>query len=113
MGSTDYLVWGTVLHLIADWVLQNEWIASNKGNLGHPAAWVHGAIHALAALLVFPWWAALTIGISHMLIDTRIPARLWQRFYGQTTDGPFALPVALWLDQVLHVMVIAALARIL
>ena len=113
MDSTDYLVWGIALHLIADWVFQNDWIASNKGSLRHPAAWVHGAIHALAMLLVFPWWAALIIGISHTLIDTRVPARLWQQFYGQTTDGPFALPVAIWLDQVCHITILALFAWLL
>ena len=111
--SVSYLIWGIFLHLVADWIFQNDWMAVNKGNLRHAAAWVHGSIHVLAMILVFPWWAALIIGISHMLVDTRVPVRIWQRFYKQTTEGPYALPVAIWLDQVIHIVIIAAIARIL
>ena len=112
MNKTDYLIWGVFWHLMADWILQNEWMALNKGSLRHPAAWVHGGIHALLMLLVFPWWAALIIGISHMVIDTRAIAMRWQSLFGQTTSGPFALPVALWLDQVLHVAIIGILTTV-
>ena len=26
-------------HLVADWLLQNDWMALNKSNLRHPAGW--------------------------------------------------------------------------
>ena len=34
--ATVLLVWGVMVHWVADWLLQNEWIALNKVNLRHP-----------------------------------------------------------------------------
>jgi len=96
-----------VWHLVADWLLQNHWMAVNKANLRHPAGWVHAAIHAVGMVMIFSAPVGLLIGVSHLLIDTRHPLRWWFRVYGQTTDGPFATHVMIWCDQVLHVVVIA------
>ena len=112
MSATDLLIWGIVLHLIADWIFQNEWMALNKGHLVHPAAWIHGGIHALAMALIFPVPLALAIAAIHILVDTRKPVQWWQRIYHQTTTGPYAIPVAIWLDQVVHMAVIAIFALI-
>ena len=35
-----------VAHLVADWLLQNDWMAHQKTSLSHSAAWVHGAFRA-------------------------------------------------------------------
>ncbi|HET7089770.1 MAG TPA: DUF3307 domain-containing protein [Anaerolineae bacterium] len=99
---------GFVAHLFADWLLQNDWMARNKISLRHPAAWVHGAIHALLLGLALGWPAGLALGIVHMLIDTRLPLSWWQRVYHQTGDGPYARHVAIWADQVLHIVFVAA-----
>ena len=79
--ETDVLVWAVVIHLIADWPLQTEWMALHKSNLLHPAAWVHSGIHALLLLLVFPWYFALGIGFTHLLIDTRVPVQWWSKTF--------------------------------
>ncbi len=76
---TALLVWGGLAHLVADWLLQNEWMVRHKPDLRHPAGWVHGAIHTLALLLFWPWPLALLVGLSHVLIDTRTPIRWWKR----------------------------------
>ena len=110
MQATDTLIWGIVLHLIADWIFQNEWMALHKGRLIHPAAWVHGGIHMLAMSLIFPVPVALAIGAIHMLVDTRKPVQWWQRVYGQTTSGDYAIHVAIWIDQVVHITTIAIFA---
>lgn len=99
---------GVVAHLIADWFLQNDWMATNKVSLLHPAAWVHGAIHAACLGLALGWPAGMALAAVHMLIDTRSLLRRWQRVFGQTTDGPYAVPVAIWTDQVIHIAAIAA-----
>ena len=99
---------GLVAHLVADWLLQNDWMARNKGNLRHPAAWVHASIHAVAMGLALGWQAGVVLSIVHMLIDTRQVLSWWRRFFKQTADGPYALPTAIWADQVLHVVAIAA-----
>jgi hypothetical protein len=112
MNSTDLLVWGVVAHLVADWLLQNEWQATNKTNLRHPAAWVYCGIHMLALLFVFPEGWACGIAAAHLLIDTRRPLQWWRRVIRQTTDSqnPLSLHVAIWGDQVLHIAIIAVVA---
>lgn len=96
-----------VMHIIGDWILQNDWMATNKPNLKHPAAWIHGAIHAALLTFVLGWQAGLIIGVFHMLIDTRIPFRWWQKTFRMTGEGPNAVHVAIWTDQVMHVLCLA------
>jgi len=108
--ATALVVWGTVVHLVVDWLFQNEWIAEHKTDLTHPAGYVHAGAHAVALLLVFPWAAAMAIGVAHFVIDTRRPLELWARVVSQTREGPIAVPLHIWRDQTLHVAVIAAAA---
>ena len=97
-----------VMHLIGDWILQNHWMAENKPNLRHPAAWVHTAIHMVLLSLVLGWVGGLVLGFLHMLVDTRGPLTWWRKRFRMTTEGPYALPVAICSDQVLHILCIAA-----
>jgi hypothetical protein len=99
---------GLVAHFVADWLLQNNWMAAHKIDLRHPAGWVHSAIHMALIGLALGWQAGLVLGLTHLLIDTRVPLRWWQRVYGQTTEGPYAIHVAIWADQVLHIAALAA-----
>ncbi len=96
-----------VIHLVADWLLQNRWMTNNKVSVRHPAAWVHGAIHTVGMLLVFSWPIALALGAAHMLLDLRFPLVWWRGVFRQTQDGPVALHVAIWGDQVAHIACIA------
>ncbi|CAN5409167.1 hypothetical protein BH10CHL1_BH10CHL1_06580 [soil metagenome] len=105
--ATILLVWGIVVHLIADWLLQNDWMAIHKVDLRHPAAWAHSGIHALGLCLVFVWPVALLIGITHLLIDTRKPLLWWMRVVKQMPTTPRLLIVEIWLDQVMHIAVLA------
>lgn len=36
LSASDLLVWGIVAHLIADWLLQNDWMAVNKAERRSP-----------------------------------------------------------------------------
>ena len=100
------LINAIVGHLVADWIFQNHWMAINKSSLLHPASWVHGFIHFVFLLLVFPVEIALAVSIIHILIDTRKPIQWWQKVYKQTTDGDYAVHIAIWFDQVLHITVL-------
>jgi hypothetical protein len=102
------MVWGLVVHLVCDWLLQNEYLAKGKVSLCHPAAWIHSGVHLVGLLLVFWVPVAICIAITHLLIDTRRPLQWWRKVFGQTTEGPMAVHVAVWSDQVAHVAVIAA-----
>lgn len=96
LSASELMIWGIVLHLIADWPLQNDWMAKNKmkrANLGeipgdglmtapsrmhtltywwvrHPAAFVHAGIHTIFLALIFGW-AAIFLGFAHLIIDCR------------------------------------------
>lgn len=109
LSASDLLIWGIVLHLIADWPLQNEWMAKNKvrrADLGtipgdgvkrarghlhpyslwfirHPAAYVHSGIHGLLLAIVFGW-AAVPLAIAHLIIDSRWIVVKWSKLIGQT-----------------------------
>ena len=99
---------GVVAHLVADWLLQNDWMARNKKNLRHPAAWTHAAIHALLLGLALGWQAGLVLAAFHIFLDTRRPLDWWRRVFKQTLEGPAGLATAMWADQVVHIAAIAA-----
>lgn len=100
--------YGLIAHLIADWPLQNDWIAQHKDRITHPAAWLHATIHAVFLTWALGWPAGLLLALTHILIDTRLPLRWWQRVFGQTTEGEVALHVRIWVDQTFHLVSIAA-----
>ena len=97
---------GFLAHLVADWLLQNDWMATNKFNLRHPATWVHALIHAILLGIALGWLGGLVLTIVHILIDTRVPLNWWRGFFQQTSDGPYAVVTAVWADQVLHLLAI-------
>jgi hypothetical protein len=110
--ATDILVWATVVHMVVDWLLQTDWMARNKTNLSHPAAYVHSGLHAVGMLLVFPWPIAMGVGVTHLLIDTRKPVTWWIETVKQMPrSSPVFTHVEIWLDQIFHmgVLVIAVL----
>lgn len=135
LSASDLLIWGLVLHLIADWPLQNDWMAKNKSKLGY-AMIVHSGIHGVWLALVFGFWPAVCLAITHAIIDTRKPVVWWSKFVGQTqpegrsvythanednTGGPrehsrllydVGLEVRFWTDQVFHIVCIAIAALI-
>ncbi len=96
-----------VAHLVADWILQNDWMALNKTRLRHPAAWVHAGIHALCLGLALGWLGGLVLAFVHMLIDTRAPVDWWIRVFKKSGKAPEARSIAIWLDQTLHIACIA------
>lgn len=98
---------GLTAHLVADWLFQNEWMAINKVHLSHPAAWVHGGIHALLLGAVLGWQAGLSLGLVHVLVDTRVPLQWWVRVFKRCQKSPDLNVVLIACDQVIHVACIA------
>lgn len=92
-----------IVHLIGDWILQNDWISRNKTSLKHPSAWIHGGIHAGLLFFILGWKGAIVLGFVHMIIDTRLPFNWWRKQFRMTSEEPIATHVAIWSDQVLHV----------
>lgn len=119
MTFADLFILGLMAHLIADWFMQNAWQADNKANLRHPAAWVHFGSHLLLMALVWPFWAALAVAVSHALIDTRKPLVWWRTLMNQTQVrldqkaevNAIAVHVAFWQDQAAHMIVLGLASR--
>lgn len=99
---------GLLAHLVADWTLQNDWMARNKASLRHPAAWTHAAIQALCLSLALGWLAGLVLGFIHLLVDTRVPVAWWIRVFKKCGHAPEAVLIAVWLDQTVHIVCLAA-----
>jgi hypothetical protein len=99
---------GLVAHLVADWLLQNDWMALNKMNLRHPAGWVHAAIQGLLLGLALGWLGGVVLGILHLLLDTGVPVNWWVRVFKKCERAPQAALICLCTDQVIHITAIAA-----
>ena len=97
-----------VAHLLADWLLQNDWMAMHKMSLKHPASWVHALIHGLCLALALNPVAGLVLGLVHLLIDTRVPLDWWMRVIKKCDKAPNREMIAVWTDQVMHIASIAA-----
>jgi hypothetical protein len=96
-----------VAHLVADWLLQNNWMAQNKESLRHPGAWVHASIYGLCVGLALNWMAGVALGLIHILIDTGVPVQWWIRHFKKCAGVPEAVHIAIWADQVIHIGAIA------
>jgi hypothetical protein len=99
---------GLVAHLVADWLLQNDWMAIYKRNLKHPAGWVHASIHGLLLGVALGWLGGAVLGALHLLIDTGQPVNWWMKHFKKCDTAPHAEQIRLWTDQVLHIALIAA-----
>ena len=99
---------GLVAHLVADWLLQNDWMALNKTKLRHPAGWVHAGIHGVCLSLALGPLAGVVLAVVHLLLDTRAPLAWWIRVFKKCGQAPEARLIAIWTDQVVHIVIIAA-----
>jgi hypothetical protein len=99
---------GLVAHLVADWLLQNDWMALNKANLRHPAGWVHASIHGVLLGLALGWMGGIALGILHLLLDTGRPVNWWIRVFKKCDAAPQAALIRISTDQVIHITAIAA-----
>lgn len=92
-------------HLLGDFILQPiSWVADKeKKKSGSIYLYIHVVLHTLLAFILLAdldlWWIALTIGLTHYLIDL---AKL--QFQNAKTKR-----VWFFIDQVAHVGIISAL----
>lgn len=106
-------------HLLADWVLQNDWMALGKRHhFFAPAGLLHYAIYTSVMLLIL-WLGRIdsiqvasvfVIGallfLSHWLVDGTDLVQWWMRSFGQRNQTM----VRIMIDQTLHLLVLAGIA---
>lgn len=106
-------------HLVADWVLQNDWMALGKRHAFFAlAGLLHYAIYTGVMLLIL-WWVSvepfqfsswLVIGIflflSHWLVDGTELVQWWMCSFGQRNQTM----VRIMVDQSFHLVVLAGIA---
>jgi len=99
---------GLVAHLVADWLLQNDWMAVHKGNLRHPAGWVHAFIHFILLSWALGPLGGLVLAVVHLVVDTGWPLNWWLRAVKKCGNSPHFEMIRFWTDQVVHIAAIAA-----
>ena len=109
------LAWLQAKHFVADYLLQPRWIIQGKGDIRHPAGYVHAAIHAaftLPGLMLFGLEGRTITMLAlgelsiHFLID-HLKAVHARRHPVSTTSRAFW--AAHGLDQLLHHFTYSAL----
>lgn len=103
LDATQLAFWGLIAHVVADWLLQNDWMSVHKAARRqrrrpdpakrpdmrgpwwdrHPAAYVHAGIHLVVLAPLFGW-VSLPLAVVHLLIDVRTPVAWWARVLRQT-----------------------------
>ena len=110
--------WLCLSHLVADWLLQSDWMAGGKRtSLLSVAGLVHYTIYTLLIALTLLFIAptlntthyllvSSLIFTSHWLIDGTNLVQWWMRCVGQRDQST----VRLVIDQTLHLLVLSVVA---
>ena len=118
----NLFAWLVVGHLVGDWLLQTDWMASRKRlSPFNWALFVHCVIYTLAIVAAMrvalhlagvglPWYvgAVLLTFSSHWIVDASDLSHRWGRMIGQSDLEMVRVVV----DQTFHVLVLAVLAEI-
>ena len=92
-------------HLIGDFLIQNDWMASNKKNNSFVAF-----VHVLTYLIPFvftglQWWQIALIGVTHFAQDSSSFVDWFIRVWKKIPEGERGvMPLA--VDQVFHLVII-------
>jgi len=73
-----------ILHLFGDFVLQNDWMAINKGNYskhGYLACFTHCLVYSIPFLIIATPLQVSLVFATHFIIDKYGLARRWTKFY--------------------------------
>jgi hypothetical protein len=92
-----------VAHLIGDFILQNDWMASNKKH-GSVACLLHVLVYLIPFLVCYlQWWQIVLIGLQHFAQDRTTFViwwmRVWKRVPSENPKG-----IRLFVDQAFHLM---------
>jgi hypothetical protein len=119
MNLITWLLFG---HLIGDWLLQNDWMASGKKQGWFTrAGMTHFAIYTLSVMtfmgvalqnrgypISYFVVSGVVIFVSHWLVDASNVVSWWNRAFRQTDN----VLMRIMIDQILHITVLVVLAAI-
>ena len=96
-------------HLIGDYIIQNDWMATNKKSSD-----LHCFIHVITYMIPFAfcglrWWQFLLIAIQHFIGDRFDLVRDYCNMVGSSRflDPPFYPWSYIIIDQIFHILWIA------
>lgn len=106
-----------ILHLVGDYILQNQWMATNKTK-SHYAAFIHAGLYTdVFIFATFSPFALFVIGVTHFVIDRWRLARyvIWLS-NGASIEVPsikepdtYPEPIPMWLiivvDNTMHLII--------
>ena len=80
-----------ILHLLGDFVIQNDWMANNKTRRSWPA-FCHVVVYGIPFLLIGSWPAVAVICLTHFLIDRFRLVRylVWTKNWASPVRYPWA-----------------------
>ena len=92
-------------HLVGDFIIQNEWMASHKKSSSFVAL-----VHVLAYLIPFVftglvWWQIVLIGCTHFLQDRSTFVDWFVHTWKRVPAGSEGV-IPLVVDQVFHLVII-------
>lgn len=99
MNNLDIILILTVLHYIADYPLQGEFLGVQKSNYTyllfvHCVIWTGVVSFGMAYLGIFAYWKVIFLFIGHFVID------YWKCKHPNNKE--IGLTKLLWIDQFLH-----------
>ncbi len=98
-----------ILHLVGDYLLQNDWMAQNKKVLtwkGELACQAHCITYSLPFLFIGSPWAVLAIYLTHYAIDRSKFVMWYMKNTGQSNFAkpPFAPWSIFAVDNTMHLL---------
>jgi hypothetical protein len=91
-----------IAHLIGDFILQNEWMATNKKS-SSVACGVHVAVYMLPFLLCdLPWYQFGLIAAQHFVQDRSGFVFWWMRVW-KRVHPDYWKSISLFVDQAFHI----------
>ena len=92
-------------HLIGDFLIQNDWMASHKKHSSF-AAFVHMISYLIPFLFTeLLWWQIALIGVTHFAQDRSQFVTWWVKTWKKIPDKSEGV-VPLFVDQVFHLLII-------
>jgi len=90
-------------HMIGDFFLQNNWMASKKQDEWFPCL-IHCYLYTLSVMLICQWfdWRLILIFITHLIMDRYRLATKWRIFY----SGDKELPWVITADNSIHILIL-------